>query len=107
MTYVVTESCIKCMYTDCVDVCPVNCFHVGQEMLVIDPDECIDCGQCVVECPVSAIFEEGDLPERQRHFALFNAQQAKQWPPIMERREPSLDAEKWASVCGIEPFSEK
>ena len=62
MTYVVTESCIKCKYTDCVDVCPVDCFHEGPNMLVIDPDECIDCTLCVAECPVEAIFAEDDVP---------------------------------------------
>jgi len=68
MTYVVTESCIKCKYTDCVDVCPVDCFHEGPNMLVIDPDECIDCTLCVAECPVEAIFAEEDVPEDQRSF---------------------------------------
>ena len=63
MTYVVTESCIKCKYTDCVDVCPVDCFREGPNMLVIDPDECIDCTLCVAECPVEAIFAEDDVPD--------------------------------------------
>src|SRR4051812_47232153 len=63
MTYVVTESCIKCKYTDCVDVCPVDCFREGPNMLVIDPDECIDCTLCVPECPVEAIFAEDDVPD--------------------------------------------
>ena len=62
MTYVVTETCIKCKYTDCVDVCPVDCFREGPNMLVIDPDECIDCTLCVAECPVEAIFAEDDVP---------------------------------------------
>ena len=68
MTYVVTESCIKCKYTDCVDVCPVDCFREGPNMLVIDPDECIDCTLCVAECPVEAIFAEDDVPVDQREF---------------------------------------
>jgi ferredoxin len=92
------------MYTDCVDVCPVNCFHAGPNMVVIDPDECIDCGQCVPECPVSAICEEADLPEDQRHFVLINAEQAGKWPSITEKREPCAEAEKWASVSGKEEF---
>ena len=68
MTYVVTETCIKCKYTDCVDVCPVDCFREGPNMLVIDPDECIDCTLCVAECPVEAIFAEDDVPDSQRKW---------------------------------------
>ena len=73
MTYVVTESCIKCKYTDCVDVCPVDCFREGPNMLVIDPDECIDCTLCVPECPVEAIFAEDDVPDAQKEFIALNA----------------------------------
>src|SRR2546430_5066002 len=72
MTYVVTESCIKCKYTDCVDVCPVDCFREGPNMLVIDPDECIDCTLCVPECPVEAIFAEDDVPDAQKEFIALN-----------------------------------
>ena len=68
MAYVITESCIKCKYTDCVDVCPVDCFREGPNMLVIDPDECIDCTLCVAECPVEAIFAEDDVPASQKEF---------------------------------------
>ena len=74
MTYVVSESCIRCKYTDCVDVCPVDCFREGPNFLVIDPDECIDCTLCVAECPVEAIYAEDDLPESQRHFTALNAE---------------------------------
>ena len=77
MTYVVVESCIKCKYTDCVDVCPVDCFREGPNMLVIDPDECIDCTLCVAECPVEAIFAEDDVPDDQRHWTQKNAELAK------------------------------
>ena len=77
MTYVVTESCIKCKYTDCVDVCPVDCFREGPNMLVIEPDECIDCTLCVAECPVDAIFAEDDVPIEQRPFIALNAELAK------------------------------
>ena len=77
MTYVVTENCIKCKYTDCVDVCPVDCFHEGPNFLTIDPEECIDCTLCVAECPAEAIFAEED------------------WPVISERREPPADADEW------------
>ena len=86
MTYVVTESCIKCKYTDCVDVCPVDCFREGPNMLVIDPDECIDCTLCVAECPVEAIFAEDDVPDAQKEFTALNAELSKVWKPIIERK---------------------
>lgn len=95
MTYVVTENCIKCKFTDCVDVCPVDCFHEGPNFLVIDPDECIDCTLCVPECPAEAIFAEDDVPETQRAFIAINADLAKTWPVIVERREPLEDADDW------------
>jgi ferredoxin len=98
MTYVVTESCIKCKYTDCVDVCPVDCFHEGPNFLVIDPDECIDCTLCVAECPAEAIFAEDDVPVAQRSFIQLNAELAKQWPVILERKPPLGDADHWVSV---------
>lgn len=98
MTYVVTESCIKCKYTDCVDVCPVDCFHEGPNFLVIDPEECIDCTLCVAECPAEAIFAEDDVPAAQRQFIGLNAELAKVWPLIIERREPSADADDWLNV---------
>src|SRR5207248_2329228 len=88
MTYVVTESCIRCKYTDCVDVCPVDCFREGPNFLVIDPDECIDCTLCVAECPVEAIFAEDDVPEDQQQFKALNAELAKIWKPIIERKRP-------------------
>ena len=77
MTYVVTESCIRCKYTDCVDVCPVDCFREGPNFLVIDPDECIDCTLCVAECPVEAIYAEDDVPDDQQQFKALNAELAK------------------------------
>jgi ferredoxin len=95
MTYVVTESCIKCKYTDCVDVCPVDCFHEGPNMLVIDPDECIDCTLCVAECPVEAIFAEDDVPENQRVFLKLNAELAKAWPVLTEKKDAPADADDW------------
>lgn len=98
MTYVVTESCIKCKYTDCVDVCPVDCFREGPNMLVIDPDECIDCTLCVAECPVEAIFAEDDVPVSQRDYIALNAELAKQWSPIVEKKEAPSDADEWAKV---------
>ncbi len=98
MTYVVTETCIKCKYTDCVDVCPVDCFREGPNFLVIDPDECIDCTLCVAECPVEAIYAEDDVPENQRAFIQINAELAKEWPSIIEKKEAPADADDWAKV---------
>lgn len=79
MTFVVTEACISCKYTDCVDVCPVDAFREGPNFLVIDPNECIDCAVCVPECPVAAIYAEEDVPSDQRDFTLLNAELARQW----------------------------
>jgi ferredoxin len=98
MTYVVTEACIKCKHTDCVDVCPTDAFREGPNFLAIDPDECIDCTLCVPECPVEAIFAEDDVPGDQHDFIVLNAELAKAWPPIVETKEPLPDAEKWAKV---------
>ncbi len=100
MAYVVTENCIKCKFTDCVDVCPVDCFHEGPNFLVIDPDECIDCTLCVPECPAEAIFAEDDVPEAQRHFIALNAELAGQWPTIVERKDPPADADEWNGRTG-------
>jgi ferredoxin len=79
-----------------VDVCPVDCFHEGPNFLVIDPEECIDCTLCVAECPVEAIFAEDDVPAGQEHFTALNAELAKKWPVIIERKEPLADADEWA-----------
>ena len=98
MTYVVTESCIRCKYTDCVDVCPVDCFREGPNFLVIDPDECIDCTLCVAECPVEAIFAEDDVPADQQQFTALNAELAKVWKPIIERKPAPPDADEWKGV---------
>jgi ferredoxin len=98
MTYVVTESCIRCKYTDCVDVCPVDCFREGPNFLVIDPDECIDCTLCVAECPVEAIFAEDDVPEDQQQFKALNAELSKAWKPIIERKPAPPDADEWKDV---------
>ena len=100
MTYVVTESCIKCKYTDCVDVCPVDCFKEGANMLVIDPDECIDCAVCVPECPVNAIYAEDDLPAEQKAFVALNAELAKQWPTITDTKGPLPEAEEFKDMKG-------
>lgn len=98
MTYVVTDNCIKCKYTDCVDVCPVDCFKEGPNFLVIDPDECIDCAVCVPACPAEAIYAEENLPEDQQQFTAINAELAKVWPTINKARAPLEDAEQWRNV---------
>ena len=98
MTHVVTESCIRCRYTDCVDVCPVDCFREGPNMLVIDPDECIDCAVCIPECPVEAILAEEDVPAEQQKFVELNAELAKLWPSITRTKEPLADADDWKDV---------
>ena len=98
MTFVVSEACIRCKYTDCVAVCPVDAFREGGTFLVIDPDDCIDCAVCVPECPVQAIYAEEDLPREQQVFTAFNAQQSKILPTI-SRVKPALpDAQTWAKV---------
>ncbi|MEM5370736.1 ferredoxin FdxA [Paraburkholderia azotifigens] len=95
MTHVVTEACILCKYTDCVDVCPVDCFREGPNFLAIDPDECIDCAVCISECPVNAILPEGEVPGDQSHFIKLNADLAKNWPSITRRKSPPASADEW------------
>ena len=89
MTYVVTEPCFGCKYTDCVVVCPMDCFREGEQMLFIDPDTCIDCGACAPECPVEAIFLDADVPENMQGYIALNAEMARICPPIVERRRRS------------------
>ncbi|QID19592.1 ferredoxin family protein [Nitrogeniibacter mangrovi] len=98
MTHVVTEACIRCKYTDCVDVCPVDAFREGTNFLVIDPDECIDCTLCIPECPVEAIVPEDELTEQQRDYLELNAVLARQWPRIVARHPPLPKADTWAAV---------
>jgi ferredoxin len=98
MTFVVTEACIKCKYTDCVEVCPVDCFHEGPNMLVIDPEECIDCTLCEPECPVEAIVSEDDVPPEQKQFLALNAELSKGWPVITKAKEAPADADDWKEV---------
>ncbi len=100
MAFVITENCIKCKYTDCVEVCPVDCFHEGPNFLVIDPEECIDCALCEPECPVQAIFSEDELPEDQRPFIALNAELSAQWPVITQQKEPPPDADEWREKTG-------
>ena len=95
MAFVVIENCIKCKYTDCVEVCPVDCFHEGPNFLVIDPEECIDCSLCEPECPVDAIVSEDDLPEEQKKFLKLNDELAQKWPVITVKKEAPADADQW------------
>ena len=98
MTFVVGESCINCKYTDCVEVCPVDCFYEGPNFLVIHPDECIDCALCEPECPVDAIFSEDELPDDQEEFLKINADLAEEWPNITEMKDGLENAEQWEDV---------
>ena len=96
MTFVVGENCINCKHTDCVEVCPVDCFYEGQNFLVIHPDECIDCALCEPECPVDAIFADDELPEGQQNFLDIAADLAESWPNISEKKDAMPDAQDWA-----------
>ena len=98
MTFVVTDNCIKCKYTDCVAVCPVDAFFEGPNFLAISPTLCIDCALCVPECPVQAIFEDVDVPQDQQEFILLNAELAEVWPNIIEIKPAPEDAQKWDGV---------
>lgn len=99
MTYLVTDNCINCKYTDCVSVCPVDCFYEGPNFLAINPDECIDCAVCVVECPANAIVQEDDLPEDQRKIWYdINAELSAKWPRLTKQKDPLAEAEQWKNV---------
>ena len=95
MAYVVADPCVKCKYTDCVAVCPVDCFYEGKNFLVINPDECIDCGACEPECPTKAIFAENELPAKWKEYVQLNADLSKKWPNITEKKDALPDADAW------------
>jgi len=107
MTFVVGDNCIKCKFTDCVEVCPVDCFHEGPNFLVIDPDECIDCTLCEPECPAEAIFAEDDVPDDQQEYIALNAELAKGWPVITEMKDAPDDAEEWNGKKGKLQYLER
>jgi ferredoxin len=101
MTYVVTDNCQDCRFTDCVEVCPVECFHADEGMLYIHPDECIDCGACEPECPVEAIKEESEVPEDKAEWIQINAQKAPDLPVISEKADPLPTAEAKKAELGF------
>src|SRR5580704_14477297 len=98
MTFVVTEQCIRCKYTDCVEVCPVDCFYEGPNFLVINPDECIDCALCEPECPVDAIYSQDELPPKYDNYLSLNNELSKVWPNITRMKTPPEDADQWKDV---------
>ena len=104
MTFVVTDACIKCKYTDCVEVCPTDAFREGPNFLAIEPADCIDCTLCVPECPVDAIYPEEDVPAGMRGFIPLNSTLSARWPVIVKRKAPLPDADQWAKVEGKLPL---
>lgn len=99
MTYLVTDNCVKCKHTDCVEVCPVDCFYEGENFLVINPDECIDCGVCEPECPVNAIVPDNALDsEESIHWEEINRKYSLIWPVITQKKEAPEDASDWDGV---------
>ncbi len=98
MTFVVSDACINCKHTDCVEVCPVDCFYEGPNFLVIHPDECIDCALCEPECPVDAIYSEDELPEAEQEYLQLNAKFCEEWPNITEKKDPLPDVDRWTEV---------
>lgn len=101
MTHLVTENCIKCKHTDCVDVCPVDCFYEGPNFLAINPDECIDCAVCIPECPVNAIIADNDLTQEQNIFwTNLNQRLSAKWPNISKKKTALPDADVWADIPG-------
>jgi len=107
MTWVVGEQCINCKLGDCVEVCPVDCFHEGPNMLVIDPDECIDCALCEPECPIEAIYSEDEVPEDQIPYIELNAELCMEWPNIVEQKNPLPDSDEWKEVKGKFEYIER
>lgn len=107
MAFVVTEQCIRCKFSDCVEVCPVDCFYEGPNFLVINPDECIDCALCEPECPVNAIMSEDDLAGEQKQFTELNRELSQKWPNITSKKESPTDAKDWQNVENKLQYLEK
>jgi ferredoxin len=101
MPYIVTGNCEGCKFTDCVTVCPVDCFHEGDTMLYIDPEECIDCGACVDECPVQAIYAEDDVPKDEEKWIAINAEMSPKLPVITDKKDPLPGAEERKTELGL------
>ena len=101
MPYIVTDNCYDCRFTDCVTVCPVECFHGDGKMLYIDPDECIDCGACEPECPVQAIFEDSEVPDDKQEWVAINAEKAPSLPVVADKQDPLPSAEEKKSSLGL------
>jgi ferredoxin len=100
MTYLVTENCIKCKHTDCVTVCPVDCFYEGPNFLAINPNECIDCGVCVPECPVNAIVQDNDDTVDVVFWTDLNRKLSEKWPNITTKKDPLPDHAEWKDKLG-------
>ena len=100
MSFVVTDNCILCKYTDCVEVCPVDCFYEGPNFLVINPDECIDCALCEPECLANAIFSEDEIPAGQEEYLKINEELSAIWPNITEKKDALPEHERWDGVQG-------
>jgi ferredoxin len=99
MTYIVKDECIKCKLTDCVEVCPVDCFYEGENMLVIHPDECIDCGVCEPECPINAIVADTEYKEKDKEkWLMINKKYSKLWPNISKKKDPPKDSDDYRNV---------
>ncbi|WP_406820440.1 ferredoxin FdxA [Pseudomonas sp. KnCO4] len=96
MTYVVTDNCIQCRHTNCVDICPADAFHLGPNFIVINPEACVDCGLCLPECPEEAILPENRLDDGNRHFLALNAELAQHWPVLLQSIPPLGDYQKWS-----------
>ena len=107
MTFVVTDNCIKCKYTDCVLVCPVDAFFEGPNFLAIDPEICIDCALCVPECPADAIYQDTELPEDQKPYLALNAELSQKWPNIVDLKPAPDDADQWNGVVNKLPLLER
>jgi ferredoxin len=107
MTFVVTDNCIKCKYTDCVAVCPVDAFFEGPNFLAIDPAICIDCALCVPECPAEAIYQDTEVPPEYHEYLAINAELCQQWPNINELKAPPEDADDWNGTANKLPLLER